>query len=149
MSACVSCLDTNPMTRSAGVCHSNAVLEMRWFSRLTLRNMLVAARSLVQDKAAHLREHGFVGKPHTIRRFPAQNRSQPVTSLTVMLKGSRLYLQCGFRILRPIVCPLTKMNCPTRLCTLSRWATQTEGESRGWLDTARMCSTHRRAWTRA
>ena len=96
------------MTRSAGVCHSNAVLELRWFSRLTLRNMLVAARFLVQDKAAHLRKHGFVGKPHTIRRFPAQNRSQPVASLTVMLQGSRLYVQCGFRILRPIVCPLTK-----------------------------------------
>ena len=150
MSACVSCLDTNPMTRIAGVCHSNAVLEMRWFSRMTLRSMVGCSAFPRARQRGPLKETRLSQKTSHHKKVPSTERLAACHEFDSHFE--RLQTVFAVRIKNPSgqLCVHSQgMNCPTRPCTLSRWATRTETESRGWLDTARMCSTQRGAWTRA
>ena len=71
MSTCVSRLDTHLMTRIAGVWHSNAVLELRWFSRLTLLEMVGCSSFPRQRQAGPLEETWLSRKTSRHQKVPS------------------------------------------------------------------------------
>ena len=71
MSTCVSCLDTQLMTRIAGVWHSNAVLDLRWFSRLTLLEMVGSSSFPRQRQAGPLEETWLSRKTSRHQKVPS------------------------------------------------------------------------------